>query len=170
MFWAADVLKINFRLGIVCFDKCQDCVCNVPQPESGRCCVNVSFLPSLFFLLLTQKHWRNGMEFYINCVSFVFSNVYIDNYCSSAGFYAPRSSLHNLCENCVLSYCFFPHIQRQIDVQQLSVFNLATKSIAHIVFYFSLLKKVLINVDRKCHHSVRTWKEQDKNHSLGKKF
>ena len=50
--WAFSVL-ISFKI----------LVGNVPHSISGRCCVGISFFPSLFFLLLTQKHWRKWIQF-----------------------------------------------------------------------------------------------------------
>ena len=52
----------------------------------------------------------------------------------------------------------FTTIERQIEVWQLPVVHLATKTTTDIVVYFSSSKYVVINVDRRNLHSVKTWK------------
>ena len=57
----------------------------------------------------------------------------------------------------------FTYWKKRIHVWQLSIVHLATKCITRIVFYFYSLKYVGINVDRRYHHSVRTWKTREKS-------
>ena len=122
-------------------------------------------LLSIALLLVAHTKTLEKMDGILTKVRFLlFSQRCIfEKHCYSAGFYAPESSVHNLCENCVLSYCYSSHIERRIDVWQLSVVHLATRSITHIVFYFSSWKLVGINVDRRYDHSVRTWRTRWKS-------
>ena len=53
---------------------------NVPHSILGRCCVGISFFPSLFFLLLTQKLGENGWNSNWRAFSFVFTKVHFEKH------------------------------------------------------------------------------------------
>ena len=129
MFWVKHVLKFDFQLSIVSFDKCQDCVRQRSQPISGRCCVGVSCFPSLFLLLLTQKTLKK-IDRNLSKERFLLfpERRFFGEHCWSATFYAPQSSVPNFCENCVLSQYSSSHIEGRIDVWQFSVVHLATNN------------------------------------------
>ena len=56
----------------------------------------------------------------------------------------------------VCSRCNSSQVEKQVDVWQLSVLYLVTKSKTGTVFHFSPLKKVGINVNSRYEHSVTT--------------
>ena len=128
-----------------------------PHPVSELFCVGVSFFPSVLFSLLLTKHfWRKRMKFQLRSVFFTFTVVYSEKRCRSARFYTPQISLHIICWNCVLSYCYSSQIEWPIDKWQLSVVNLATKNMTDIVFHVSSVHK--IRNDSRYDPSVRTRK------------
>ena len=129
---------------------------NVPHSISGRCCVGISFFPSLFFLLLTKKTLEKMDRILTEERFLLFSQrCNLRNTADLFQFMLHRvlsvTSLKKVCcQNGI------PHTLRDeltCGSFQLSLWRL---TITRIVFQFSSLNKVGINIDRSYHHSVRT--------------
>ena len=128
---------------------------NLPQPISGRCCVGISCFPSLFFLLLTEKTMEK-MDRILTKERFLLfpQRCFLGKTADLLHFMLHRAlSLSSV--KIVCCHNAFPHTLRdelRCGSLQLFIWRLTVTS---IVFYFSSLREVGVNVDRRYHHSVR---------------
>ena len=100
---------------------------------------------------------------------FLFTKMYFEKHCWAASFYAPQSSINSLWDHCVLSKCHSSQVERRIELWQLPVVHLVTKSKTNIVFQFFSLKQggLTLPVDITIQSEPEKW---DKFQILWRKF
>ena len=77
---------------------------------------SVSFHRSAFVCCAHENFEENGRKFKWRPFFFAFTEVYLEKHFWSARSYAPDSSVHKLCMNCLLSLSQFFEIDRIVDV------------------------------------------------------
>ena len=136
---------------------------NVPHSILGRCCVGISFFPSLFFLLLTQKLGENGWNSNWRAFSFVFTKVHLRKHIADLLHFILHRNLSVTSVKKVCCQNGIPHTLRDeltCGSFQLSICRLTiTRIVFKISWYWRWQKISSFSPNLKKKEKIRSWRK-----------